>query len=344
MKKYAVVGTGSIGSLLGAYLSHGGYDVTMISAFRRERAAFLRENGLSIGDLAAADDQVLFHTDIKAAALSELGGEIFDVMLLALKSNDLEAVLPKLTKHLAPDGFVVTFQNGINEEAIIPIVGKERVVIGSTFAGGHLDTPGLMRSHEGFFVVGEMDGRITDRVRELGEVLECCRPAIVSEKARAYQWEKMGRVCLSVPSACISGLFLGDVFMELRLQKLFAWLALEIMAVAEADGFPMETLENKSHREWEEVAAGTLTGLENRDPGHWAPGIVDAYTSDIRKGLPLEIVNTNGAVSRLGRRYGVPTPANDEIVRCIQGIEAGTETPGFHLVDRVLSVCGACII
>ncbi len=337
MKHYAVVGTGSIGCLLGGYLAHADYDLTMVSAFRRESAAFLNEHGLTIGDLQSGGD--LFHTEINARFLGDLRDERFDVVLLALKSNDLEEIVPKLLPYLAADGYFVTFQNGINEELIVPIAGPERVVIGSTFAGGALKEPGHMYSHEGFFVVGEMDGTITPRVQELGKVLECCRPTVVSDHARAYQWEKMGRVCLSVPSACISGLFLGDVFMEPQLQKLFAHLALEIFAVAAADGNPMESLENKTHQEWQDVADGKLTGLEHRDPGEWAPGIVDAYTSDMRKGLPLEIGYTNGAVSRLGRRYGVPTPANDKIVSLVFDIAAGRAVPGFELVDQVLAAC-----
>lgn len=337
MEKFAVVGTGSIGSLLGGFLSHAGYDTTMVSAFRRSNAEFLNENGLYIGDLSTGED--LFHTDIKAIFLDDLNDERFDVILLALKSNDLESIVPKMVPYLAEDGFFVTFQNGINEELIVPLAGDGRVVIGSTFAGGGLKKPGHMYTHEGFIVIGEMDGSITPRLEKLGEVLSCCKQTIVSDQARSYQWEKMGRVCLSVPSACVSGLFLGDVFMEPRLQKLFAHLALEIFAVAEADGNPKESLENKSREEWQAVADGKLTGLENRDPGHWAPGIVDAYTSDIRKGLPLEIVNTNGAVSRLGRQYGIPTPANDKIVALIRDIEAGRATPGFHLVDEIVAAC-----
>ena len=337
MKTYAVVGTGAIGSLLGAYLTHAGYPVIMISAFLPERAKDLCEHGLWMSGMDEKDGPE-FHTDIKAAYLGDLKDEVFDVILLALKSNDLVPVVEKMVPHLAEDGFVVTFQNGINEEFLIPVVGEKRVVAGSSFAGGKLEK-GHMHSHEGFFVVGELDGTVTERVVELGKVLECCRPTIVSDKVRAYQWEKMGRVCLSVPSACVSGLFLGDVFTEPRLQKLFAHLALEVMAVAKADGYPMDSLEGKPLDEWIAVAEGRMTGLENREEGAWPPGIVDAYTSDIRKGLPLEIVYTNGAITRLGLKYGVKTPANDGIVACVKDIEAGKAVPGFHLVDSILEAC-----
>lgn len=334
MKKYAVVGTGAIGSLLGGSLSYGGYDTTMIPAFLPEQASYLTEHGMTISSMEA-DDPAKFHTPIHSLFIDDLTDERFDVILLALKSTDLTAVVPKLVPHLADNGFVTTFQNGLNEEFLVPIVGTQRIIAGSSFAGGHLIAPGHMETHSGFFVIGELDGSTTDRLQELRRVLSCCKETIVSNHVRAYQWEKMGRVCLSVPSACISGLYLGDVFMEFRLQKLFARLALEVLAVAAADGCPLETLECKSRQEWLAVAEGRLTGLEGRDE-YWPPNIVDPYTSDIQRGRPLEIVNTNGAVSRLGRRYGIPTPANDRIVECVLAIADGQKQRGFHLVDYVL--------
>lgn len=334
MKKFAVVGTGSIGSLLGGCLSYSGYDTTMIPAFVPSQAQLLTEKGMIISSMEPGDN-TQFHTPIKAVFIDDLSQERFDVILLALKSNDLETVVPKLVPYLAKDGYVVTFQNGINEEFLIPILGEKNIIAGSTFAGGHLIEPGHMATHSGQLYIGELDGTITQRLKELQKVLSCCKDTIATDHIRSYQWEKMGRVCLSVPSACISGLFLGDVFMELRLQKLFARLALEIFHVAAADGYPMDSLENKSRQEWQDIADGRLTGLEGRDE-HWPPNIVDAYTADIQKGRPLEIVNTNGAVSRLGKRYGIPTPANDRIVLCVQGIAEGRLKPGFHLVDYVM--------
>lgn len=338
MKKYAVVGMGAIGSLVGGYLTRGGEDVTLISAFRREKAQLLRETGLHM--TGNGDD---FHVDVKSEYLGDLAPEVqYDAIFLGLKSNDLAAVVPDLIPHLAPDGCLVSLENGINEDYLVSQAGADRVVAGVTFAGGRLVSPGHMDSHEGHFYVGELDGRITPRVRELAAVLSEVRPSEATEHIRSYQWDKLARVCLSVPSAAISGLYLGSVFMEPRLQKLFALLALELFAVAEADGYPRDTVENKSRQEWEDVLAGRLTGLEGRDD-HWPDGIVDAYTADIRAGRPLEIGFTNGAVIRYGEKYGVPTPINRFMVDTIFALEAGTEKPGFHQVEKALALAGVAM-
>ena len=335
MKKCAVAGTGSIGSLVGGYLSRAGVDLTMIAAFRREKAEQLNRTGLRM--TGNGED---FRTPVKAAFLDDLSPEEqFDIVFLAVKSNDLENVVPRLLPHLKEDGCFVTLENGINEEYLASQAGAERVVAGTTFAGGRMVAPDHMESHEGHFYVGELTGEITPRVKEIAELLSCCRPAEATEHIRSYQWDKLARVCLSVPCACISGLHLGSVFMEPRLQKLFALLALELFAVAEADGSPRETVEEKTKQEWTDVLEGRLTGLEGRTDD-WPPGIVDAYTSDIQKGRPLEIGFTNGAVVRLGQRYGIPTPINEIVMNTVFSIEAGRETRGFHNVERALSLAG----
>ena len=329
MQKCAVLGTGAIGSLVGGYLTHAGYDLTMITAFRRDKAELLNQTGLHMSG-GGAD----FQTPVKAAFLDDLGAEeLFDIVFLAVKSNDLENVIPRFLPHLKKNGCFVTLENGINEEFIASLAGAERVVAGTTFAPNH------MESHEGHFYVGEVDGRITERVRQIARMLSSCRPTEATEEIRAYQWDKLARVCLSVPCACISGLHLGSVFCEPRLQKLFALLALELFDVAEADGHPRGTVEEKPKQEWIDVLEGRLTGLEGRTDD-WPPGIVDAYTSDIQKGRPLEIGFTNGAVVRLGKRYGVPTPVNEFVMNTVFAIEAGTEIRGFHNVERALAMAG----
>ena len=335
MKKCAVLGTGSIGCLVGGFLSHGGADITMVTAFRRDRAEQLNRTGLRMTG-GGAD----FRTPIRAAFLDDLGPEDrFDIVFLAVKSNDLENVIPRFLPHLQEDGCFVTLENGINEEYLAAQAGENRVVAGTTFAGGRMVTPDHMESHEGHFYVGETDGRLTDRVTEIADLLSLCRPAEATAHIRAFQWDKLARVCLSVPCACISGLFLGSVFCEPRLQKLFALLALELFAVAEADGSPRDTVEEKSRQEWTDVLEGRLTGLEGRTDD-WPPGIVDAYTGDIQKGRPLEIGFTNGAVVRLGKKYGVPTPINEYVTDTVFAIEAGRETRGFHNVERALALAG----
>lgn len=139
MKRLAILGTGAIGGMLGAYLAKAGYDVTMISAFRPETARLLNQNGISI-----QGPKGNFHVEVSASYLGDLSpSDAFDVIFCALKSNDLLTVIPKIKAFLRSDGCLVTLGNGINEELITPMLGTERVIAGISFAGDSSRTPAI---------------------------------------------------------------------------------------------------------------------------------------------------------------------------------------------------------
>ena len=102
--------------------------------------------------------------------------EKIDVLLISVKSNDTAAVLKLLMPHMAEDFVVMSLQNGINEDVIIPIAGRERTVAGVSYTGGVLLRPGYAAGHDGYFVIGELDGTKTARIKELAEVLGAVKP------------------------------------------------------------------------------------------------------------------------------------------------------------------------
>lgn len=335
MKKIAVIGVGAIGGLLGSYLTRGGYDVTIISCFRRENAEYMAEHGIDVDGVKGA-----FHVDVKSVFLDDLTTEQkFDCFLVALKGNDTQAVLERLKDNLMPEGCCLTMQNGMNEDLIAEILGPERVLYAVSRAGGQMVGPGKLWDHDGEFVIGEGDNSATPRILELREILSCVRPTRIAEDIIAVKWDKLCAVALSVPVCTVSGIYLSDVFFEQKAQQLFGLLAREIFAVAEASGHPLPQVLDRTEEEWAAIAAGTINGaLDRADPKiHFPPGVVDAYTMDIRKGRPLEIDYTNGAVTRLGRRCGVATPVNDLLVERVLDIAAGKVEAGVALLDEIIA-------
>ena len=99
-------------------------------------------------------------------------------------------------------------------------------------------------------------------------------------------------------------------------------------------------LEERTREEWEDIRAGRKTGLEHAEEFKpWPPGIVDAYTMDMRKGLPLEIDFTNGAVVALGKGWGVPTPANEALLAAVHAVERGERAAGLPLMRALSAAC-----
>ena len=334
MKKIGILGTGAIGCILGGYLARGGENVTLLSAFRRKVAEIISEKGLYVEGIHGD-----FTVDVPAKFLNDLSAkDMFDIVFVALKSNDLVDAVTRLKPHLEKDGCIVTLENGINEDFLVPIVGKERVIAGISFAGGAVVEPGRVHDHDGHFVIGELDGAITPRVQEIVEIMKKARPTQAVTNIRSWQWDKLAVVCMSVPTAAVTGLYHCDVFRDELCQRLFAHVALEVFRVAEADGYPKEELNGKSRSKWEAVAKGEISGLPG--PDEFIPNFpreVDAYTKDMRLGRPLEVDYTNGAVVRIGKQYGIPTPVNALLVQRIHEIERGKAVPSYALAEEIIA-------
>lgn len=334
MKKIAVIGVGAIGGLLGAYLTKGGQDVTILSCFRRENAAYMAEHGISVDGAKGA-----FHVAVKSVFIDDLGkDDMFDIFMVALKGNDTESVLERLKSHLKPDGYCLSMQNGLNEDLISAILGKNRVVYAVSRAGGALTSPGHVSDHDGEFVIGERDNTRTKRILELRQILSYARPTTIADDIIAVKWEKLCTVALSVPACTVSGIYLSDIFFDPTAQQLFGLLALEIFRVAAASGHPLQDIMDRTPEAWLPIARGERNGALDRNTAkvHFPPKVVDAYTQDIRRGRPLEIEYTNGAVVRIGKACGVPTPVNQRLVDAVFAIEAGKEQAGAALIQRLI--------
>jgi len=187
--------------------------------------------------------------------------------------------------------------------------------------------------------VGEMDGSITPRIQEIVEILSNARPSSCTEHIRARQWEKLGTVALHVPCCTITGCFMQEAFDDPQVQQFFPLLASEVFAVAEADGCPDITVQGITREDFRQGRMPGGMGPMDQEPEgkkRLPPKIIDAYTRDIQRGADLEIDYTNGTIVRLGKRYGIPTPANEAVIAAIRDIEAGRAKAGPELAQKVL--------
>lgn len=234
IQKIAVIGTGTIGTMMGGFLSNAGYDVTMAPQFRAEVAELLRRDGIHV----EVDDSVI-HADEKAVYGPNLTKEDgpFDLVLLAGKSNDTEQALDLITPFASGDCIFCSLQNGINDEVIIARVGAAHVIPCVCFAGGQQPAPGYVKTHDGRFIIGELDGSVTPRLKELEQILSCAKRVIISDNVMLDRWGKLAEICLTVPVPTISGYPLFAKHDDPILQRVSCHLAFDPFAVAEIPFF-----------------------------------------------------------------------------------------------------------
>jgi 2-dehydropantoate 2-reductase len=185
-RSYTVVGGGAIGGTIAFHLARAGHPVSIVDADPAHVAA-IADHGLTLRR-PDGDESVALPAFLPDAAPPELGR-----VLLAVKAQATEEVLRWLEPRLARTGFVVSLQNGLNERLIASFVGQHRTVGAFVNLFADVVKPGVVRDGGlGALVVGEPDGRITDRVEQIVADLQAWGPAKATANIEGYLWAKLG--------------------------------------------------------------------------------------------------------------------------------------------------------
>jgi 2-dehydropantoate 2-reductase len=210
------------------------------------------------------------------------------------------------------DTVVMSLQNGLgHEEILAEAVGRERVIAGKTYVGGVLLAPGhAMAGIRGkLTTIGELDGRITDRARQIADAFTRAGLATtVSPDIMGAMWDKL-LVNVATGALCaITRLPYGQLYVVPEIEACAIAAVGEAMAVAAASGIRLSSTAPRDA--WTLAAEGM--------PPEFKPSMLQS----LERGQTTEVDYINGAVVRWGERCGVPTPVNQTLVACIKGVEA----------------------
>jgi 2-dehydropantoate 2-reductase len=226
-------GAGAIGGTLGAFLAKAGHGVTFVDMVEAHVTA-IRDprHGLRISGPVAE-----FSVTAPAFTPDLLTGT-WDQVFLSVKGQHTDVATRALLPHLAPDGYVLSLQNGLCEDIIADIVGRSRVIGAFINYGADWHGPGtILYGNRGAFVLGELDGRITDRLTSLHRMIrDGFEPdAIVTDDINSYLWGKLGYATLLFAQG-LGQLGIADCLARPELLPLWRMLAGEVAAVSAAIG------------------------------------------------------------------------------------------------------------
>jgi len=321
-KKIAVIGAGAIGSSVSADLTKAGLDVTVVDQWPAQ-VEKLKKDGLII---RMPDIEV--RTPIRALHLCELSSETpeFDIVLLAVKSNDHRWLTELIKPYLKADGVLVPVQNGFNDDSIASIIGRERVIGCALELSAEIFTPGEVKrntTHKTtWFGVGELDGYHTPRLKEIEAILGHVGKVEATGNIYSTKWTKLIANTMTMGPFGLLGLGNVDAAKMPGMFEMSIALGKESLAVGNAMGYRMEPIFGLRADEiagpGEEVLIKAMnTLLEHVSRGRTAP------IHDHMKGRTSEMEFIPGAVCKRGRELGIATPFNDAIVEIDRMINKG---------------------
>ncbi|CUH40926.1 2-dehydropantoate 2-reductase [Jannaschia seosinensis] len=329
-------GAGAIGGILGAYLARAGHTVHMVDIVE-DHVHVMRQRGLAIEGPVEAFTQVL-----PSSTPAELEGR-FSRIILAVKAHHTEGALDMLVPHLAPGGFVVSAQNGLNEIAIAERIGPQNTVGCFVNYGADWLEPGrILYGNRAAVAVGELDGRTGDRTREVHALLRVVEPdAVLTDNIWGYLWGKLGYGALLFATA-LTPLSMSHAMARPEHRPVYEALGHEVMRLAAAqnirplgfNGFDPDAFLAADR-------AGMAASLDamvehNRHTAKTHSGIWRDLAVRKRR---TEVDAQVGLLVALGQKHGDATPTLARMVELIHDIEAGRRKQSPDLVDLMVPLC-----
>ena len=328
--RIGIIGAGAIGCVVGGLLTKAGHDVTLVDQWP-EHIETMKQHGLRLSGTCGE------HTiPVKALHIHELQGVAtpFEAVFVSVKSYDTEWAAQMALAYLKqPDGVVVDFQNGVNDERVASVVGKARCLGCVITIGAGMYEPGhAMRTDSGSvgFKIGEHDGRDTPRAQALARVLNDVAGTKVTTNLWGERWSKLAVNCMANPLAGLSGLGSAEVRTAPIPRRIAIHVAAEVIQVGRAAGYEVEPIYGIDARRFVDAAQGKGWDAVEADMAasvKFLTGGRPSMLQDVMKGRRTEIDYLNGYVSQQGKRLGVATPVNDAVVAAVRQHGVGTLKP-----------------
>jgi 2-dehydropantoate 2-reductase len=308
MSRILVVGGGAIGGITAAQAAA---DVTVLDANEAHVAA-LNGPGL-VYEQEGEERTAVLHA---VSSVDQLEGE-FDFALVAVKAPLHHVALEPLVARGGIGAFV-SMGNGLIQDRMEGIVGAGNLLACIVEWGGSNVGPGrLVRDSLGGYMVGELDGSVRERTRELAALLEPVGAARVTDNVRGMIWSKLLINTTFTGLSAVSGLRYGGVASQGE-EAVFALWA-EGVAVGDAQGLTLESIHaTDPHRFDETELARMMESMANVRP---------SMLQDLDAGRSTEVDVVNGGVAERGRELGIPTPCNDAVVELVHSMERGERAP-----------------
>ena len=334
--RIAIMGAGSLGTVLGAYLVMGGKQIDLIDANPKQVQA-LNDKGARVCGTVAHNVKV-------NALLPEAMEGKYDLFLYMVKQVFNETAIPQMANHLADDGYICVFQNGIPEQAVAEYVGEDRVLGATVGWGATLLEPGVVEAttvqNKWFFNIGALNASAGKELKKLQELLELMCPTHIVTDWMAARWQKMiANVAMSGMSAALGCTF-GEILDDPRALLCAQHLARECVRVTKGLGYQCaydpvwhvtidKLFDFKSVLKKKLITDKLFKSVWNAHRASKA-----SMLQDLEKGLKSEINAINGVLSDSGKTCGVPTPVSDQVVAVVKQIEAGERKPTWENIEQ----------
>lgn len=338
--RIAFIGAGAMGSYIGGRMAQAGHDVTLCDGWV-EHVEAIRRDGIHI--CGTEGESAVRVRALHFDEIQQFANALVDIAFIAVKSYDTEQAVRLVRGYLAPNGFVVSLQNGINEPMLAAVVGAERTLgcIASTI-GLALRGPGRVErtyrpGGEAYtvFRVGELHGRVTPRVERVVALLKSVDSARATPDLPGERWAKLAANSMHNGLAAVTGLGHKGIYRAEEPRRLAIRLGAEAVRVGRAAGLHLHPVRGIPADDLEAAGFGDRDALRRveRVIEGWMSRLTDegqpSTAQDIAKARRTEIDYINGAVCAKADEVRIDVPCQRAITTLVKRVERGELRPSL---------------
>lgn len=335
--KIAIYGAGSLGTVLGAYLAKAKIDVDLVTRNKAQVDALNAHGAHVVG-------KTDFRVPVHALLPDQMRGK-YDLIFLMTKALDNKDTVTRLKPLLKDDGDLVTFQNGLPELSICPILGEERTLGCTVNWGATLLSPGVSELTSDpssmTFGLGRLDGKVDGKVKTVASLLEKMCPVRIETNFIGGRFSKLLINSAFSGISAVTGLTFGEASQRKESRAVIQALIKECIDVSKANGIVLEKVQGKDivklldyHnpiKKWFSYLIIPLCIKKHRD-------LKASMLQDLEKGKRTEVDQINGAVVAYGKKGKIRTPYNKMAIRIIHEIESGKRKPCYENIREFQAI------
>ncbi len=294
--KIAIFGSGGVGGYFGGSLAQAGLDVTFVA--RGAHLAKITEAGLRVDSIGG---DFVVHPARATDSPHSIGP--VDLIILATKAWQLDSAIEQMQPLVGEKTMILPLLNGMEHmDTLLAAFGREHVLGGLCRISVFVAAPGHIR-HVGvlpFIAFGELDNSKSARVESLREMFAALNSIIVEVPAdiNVAMWEKFVFISGTSGIGAFTGQPIGGFRANPEMREMLINAMNETAAIARTRGVPLA----------ESLVLDTMQRIDKIQPD-----VMASMQKDMMEGRPSELNEQTGAVIRMGRAVGVPTPTHEII-------------------------------
>lgn len=318
--KFLVVGAGAVGGITAALLKKNGINVEIVCK-HADYASLISTAGIETRGACGE-----FSVKMPAfASIAEVKEEK-DIVLLATKATDMIEAANSIDRILKKDGFLISMQNGICEDDLAAVLGKNRIIGCVTGWGATMESMGkLIMTSKGDLILGYPHRIPDDFLFNIAEILSYVVPVKTTENIMGHLYSKLIINSCITSLGAICGLYLGKMLLIRKVRKIIIEIIREAVEVAKSMNMKIEVFGGKLDFEKFLEGNGILSDFRRHlllmVIGYKYRKLKSSALQSIERGKLTEIDFLNGYIIKNGIISGVSVPVNTVIVNMIHQIE-----------------------